>query len=96
MAAITFTFGASTKTYTITAPNAQRLVNWATGAYPTIPNPAYDNAKPVDPVTNPQTIPNPTPVLSAIDGLWAGIRANVISSEKATATGAIVPPAGLT
>jgi hypothetical protein len=93
---ITFTFGPTTKTYTITSPNAQRFVAWATAAYPTVPNPAFDAAKPVDPVTNPQTIPNPTPVLSVIDGLWAGLKANVQSSEKAAAMGTIAPPTDIT
>jgi len=90
---VTFTFGAATKTYTITAANAARFLAWATAAYPTIPNPAYDA------VTNPgvpQTIPNPNPVASAIDGLWAGIRNNVISHEKSLGAAAVAQPVDLT
>jgi len=90
---VTFTVGGSTFSTTITGPNAQRGLAWATAAYPTIPNPSYDPNKPTDPVTNPQTLPNPDPVKSALAAIWQGIIANVQSSEKATAQKAIVEPA---
>lgn len=93
MATITFTFANKTKSFTVTAGNANRFAAWALAAYPTIPNPAYD------PVSNPgvpRTIVNPEPVLSAIDALWAGIKANVISTERQTAHTAVAEPADLT
>lgn len=96
MAVVTFTFGPKSKTYNITAGSLTRLSAWAAAAYPTIPNPAYNPGLPVDPGTNPLTIPNPDPTTSAIDGLWAGIMANIQSSEKATSVAAIVAPAAIT
>lgn len=95
MATVTFTFANKTKSFTVSAASATRFAAWAAAAYPTIPNPAYNPALPVDPVTNPVTIPNPEPVLSAIDGLWAGIKANVMSMEKAAGVAAVATPADL-
>ena len=89
MATITFAFGNKSKTYTITAGNAARLAAWATAAYPTIPNPDKSEGAPA-------TIPNPEPVLSAIDGLWAGIKANVINYEREVGKKAVAEPADLT
>lgn len=96
MANVTFTFGNKTKTFVVTPANAARFAAWAAAAYPTIPNPAYDPAKPIDAVTNPQSIPNSEPVLSAIDGLWAGVKNNVIGWEKEQAKAAVATPADLT
>lgn len=96
MATVTFTFANKTKSFTVSAGSATRFAAWAAAAYPTIPNPAYDPSKSIDAVTNPQTLLNPEPVLSAIDALWAGIKANVMSSEKDVAVKAITPPADLT
>lgn len=93
MATVTFTFATKTKSFTISAGSASRFAAWAAAAYPTIPNPAYD------PVTNPgvsQTIPNPEPVLSAIDGLWEGVKNNVKSYEKELGVKAVTTPADLT
>lgn len=92
-ATVTFTIGNKSKTYTISAANAARANAWAAAAYPTILNPAFDPAKPVDPTTNPQTITNPEPVLSAIDGLWEGIKNNVISWEHEQGKKAVPNPA---
>lgn len=92
-ATVTFTLGAKSKTFTITAANAARIVAWATAAYPTIPNPAYDAACNPNPgPCAPQTIANPEPVLSAIDGLWAGIIANVQSYELEQSKAVVVKP----
>jgi hypothetical protein len=96
MATVTFTAGPKTKSYTITAGSLTRLGAWAAAAYPTIPNPAFNAAIPVDPVTNPRTITNPEPVLSAFDALFAGVKANVRSYEDQAAKTAIVPAADLT
>lgn len=93
MATVTFTFANKTRSFTVSAGSATRFAAWALAAYPTIPNPAYD------PVSNPgvpQTIPNPEPVLSAIDALWAGIRANVRSYEDTIAKAAVTPSGDLT
>lgn len=95
-ATVTFTFANKTKSFTITAPNATRFANWAALAYPTIPNPAFDLAcNPTPGPCAPATIPNPEPVLSAIDGLWAGITANVKNMEKSTSIKAIPEPADI-
>lgn len=90
MATVTFTFATKSKSFTISAPNAARFAAWAAAAYPTIPNPAF--GAPGEPLT----LPNPDPVLSAIDGLWAGIKANVLSYEREIAKMAVVEPADLT
>lgn len=92
-ASVTFTFGPKTKTFTISAGNVARFQAWALAAYPTIPNPAYVTpcGTPL-PDCLPQTIPNPDPVLSAIDGLWAGIKANVLSFERENAKRAVAEP----
>lgn len=94
MATVTFTFAAKTKSFTVSAGSATRFAAWAAAAYPTIPNPAYD---PLLPPTggNTPTIPNPEPVLSAIDALWAGIKANVMSYEKDVGVRAVATPADL-
>lgn len=89
MATITFTFGGKSRTYTITAGNAARLAAWAAAAYPTIPNPDKSEGQPA-------TIANPEPVLSAIDGLWAGIKANVLSHEREKAKKSVAEPGDLT
>lgn len=90
---ITFSFGNKSKTFVITGANAMRIVQWATDAYPTIPNPAYVTpcGSPL-PACLPQTISNPEPVLSAINGLWEGLKANVISNDRAKAHGAVAEP----
>jgi len=91
---VTLTIGASTYSTTITAPNAQRGLAWATAAYPTIPNPAYDpNCDPAKGTCAAATLPNPDPVKSALAAVWQGIIANIQSSEKATSQKAIVDPA---
>ncbi len=90
MADFIFTFGPKTRTFTVTASNSARIQAWCLVAYPTIPNPAYTGRSDT---INPPTLPNPEPVLSAIDGIWAGIKDNVKNSEKVTAVNAI-PPAG--
>lgn len=89
MATVTFTFGAKSRTYTITSGNAARLAAWAAAAYPTIENPDKSEGQPA-------TIPNPEPVLSAIDALWASIKANVISYEREVAKKAVVEPEDIT
>ncbi len=86
----TIAFGPKSRTYTVTAGSLTRLSNWATSAYATIPNPQAGQ------IGQPATIPNPDPVGSAIDAIWAGIMANVKSSEQSTAVAAITPPADLT
>lgn len=92
-ATVTFTIGNKVKTFTITAQNAARIMTWATAAYPTIPNPAFDPAcNPVPGPCAPATIANPEPVLSAIDGLWAGIIANVRSYELEQSKAGVVQP----
>jgi hypothetical protein len=90
MPSVTFTFGNKTKTFDISGPNAARLVAWATAAYPTIPNPQAGEEG------QPTTLPNPEPVLSAIDGLWAGIRANILAHEREVARKAVAEPGDLT
>lgn len=95
MATVTFTFANKSKSYTISAGSAQRFSDWATAAYPTIPNPSYNPALPPTGGNTP-TIANPDPVTSAIDALWAGIKANVMGNEKDVAVKAITPPADLT
>ncbi len=92
MADFTFTFGPKTRTFTTTASNSARIQSWCLFAYPTIPNPAYTG--PGSGVSS--TLPNPEPVLSAIDGLWQGIKDNVKNSEKATAINTIPPPGDIT
>lgn len=90
MATITIAFGPKTRTYTVTAGNLTRLSNWATAAYATIPNPlAGQNGQPA-------TIANPDPVGSAIDAVWAGLQANVKSSEQAASVAAVPLPADIT
>lgn len=89
MANVTFTFGPKTKTFVVSAGSLTRFSNWAAVAYATIPNPDTTPGQPA-------TIPNPDPVGSAIDALWAGIRANVMSVELATGVAAVVKPVDLT
>jgi len=84
---------ASHNPITITPASAARILAWATASYPTIPNPAYDSTKPVDPTTNPQTLPNPDPLGSAFAATFAGITANVRSYEKAKAVVTVPDPA---
>lgn len=74
MATVTFTFGAKSKSFTITAGSATRLTNYATAAYPL----------------------SPDPVISMIDAIWAGVRANVVNSELTTGVQAVAIPADLT
>ncbi len=95
-ASVTFTFATKSKTFTVSAANAARFAAWAAAAYPTIPNPAYVTpcGTPL-PACLPQTIPNPDPVLSAIDGLWAGIKANVLSFEREKAKAQVTEPAAI-
>jgi len=82
MATVTFTFGAKTKSYTVSAANVIRLQNWINPQFPTIPNPGYNPGLPIDPVTNPLTLPNPEPVLTFIDTLWNGIKQDVRQYEQ--------------
>ena len=96
MATVTFTFGNKTRSFTVSAANVARFVAWAAAAYPTVPNPAYPSPDANGKSTVPATLPNPEPVLSAIDGLWAGLRANVINHEKQVAMKAIATPEDLT
>jgi hypothetical protein len=91
MATVTFTFAAKTKTFTVSAGSATRFAAWAAAAYPTIPNPAFPGTPGA-----PATLPNPEPVLSAIDALWAGIVANVKRYEKSLGIAAVATPADLT
>lgn len=92
-AEVTFTFGNKTKSYTISAANAQRLQAWAADAYGAIPNPACNQPSP--PVPCAPTIANPEPLLSMIDGLWAGVRNNVISFELEKARKEVPEPGDL-
>lgn len=89
MPVITFTFGNKSQSYTISAPSSVRLSNWASLAYSTIPNPQAGQ------VGQPLTIPNPEPILSAIDALWTGIKNNIKSSEKSALQAAISDPTDL-
>ena len=91
MATVTFTFGAKTKSFTVSAANVTRFSNWAAAAYPTIPNPAFPGTPGAPP-----TLPNPEPVLSAIDALWQGVKNNVISYEKGLSVAAVPIPGDLT
>jgi len=91
MATVTFTFATKTKTFTVSAASANRFAAWAAAAYPTIPNPAFPGTPGA-----PATLPNPEPVLSAIDALWAGIRANVRNYEKNLGVAAVATPGDLT
>lgn len=93
MATVTITFGPKTKNYTVSGANLIRLQNWAIAAYPTIPNPTFGQ---VGHELEGPTIVNPDPVGSAMDALWSGLRANVISIEKATSVAAVAQPADLT
>lgn len=95
MATVTFTFANKTKSFTVSAGSTARFAAWAASAYPSIPNPAYDPAKLTDPVTNPVTLPNPEPVLSAIDGLWQGIQNNVKSYEFTEGVKVVAKPTDL-
>lgn len=88
MATVTFTFGSKTKSFTISAASASRFAAWATAAYSTIPNPDTSPGQPA-------TIQNPEPVLSAIDALWAGIKANVRNFEREQAKAAVAEPGDL-
>ena len=91
---VTFTIGASTFSTTITGPNAQRGLAWATAAYPTIPNPAYDpNCDPTKGPCAAATLPNPDPVKTALSQMWQGIINNIQSSETATSKAAVAAPA---
>ena len=90
MATITFTFANKSKSFTVTAPNAARFAAWASAAYPTIPNPQAGEKD------QPATLPNPEPVLSVIDGLWAGLKVNVLSFEREKAKKAVAEPTDLT
>jgi len=94
MATVTFTFGPKTKSFTVSPAGVARFMDWAAAAYPTVPNPAY-----VDPETTSTvspTIPNPDPVISVIDGLWAGVRNNVRGYEKQQGVAAVPDPTDVT
>lgn len=90
---ITFTFGNKTKTFVVSAPNAQRIVDFATAAYPTIANPAFNPA--CTSSCPPPTIANPDPVGTMIDALWEGIRASVRNNEKVNALKAVPDPSDI-
>jgi len=96
MATVTFTFGNKTKSYTVSAANVQRLQNWINPQFPTIANPAYNPTLPPDPVTNPPRIPNPDPVTSFIDSLWAKIKQEVREYEQNQAKQVVPLPDDLT
>ena len=81
MATVTFTFGPKTKSFTVSSANVTRLQNWISPQFPVISNPAYNPSLPPDPVTNPVMLPNPEPVLSFIDSLWASIKRQVREYE---------------
>lgn len=90
---VTFTIGAQSFSTTITAQNAARALAWATAAYPTIPNPAYDPA--CTQSCAPATLPNPNPVQSALAAVWQGIKNNVIASEHAASEATLPTPGDL-
>jgi len=96
MPSVTFSFGAKTKTFTVSAGGVARFHAWALATYPTIPNPTFNPALPINQVTNPLTIPNPDPIISAIDGMWEGFRTNVKNWEKSVAVGAVASPPDVT
>ena len=96
MAVVTFTIATKTFSTTITAPNATRFGAWAAAMYPTIPNPAFNPALPEHPTTNPRTIPNPEPAISALAAVFQGLKNNVISWEREQAKKAVAEPGDLT
>ena len=92
---VTITMGpGETFTYTVSTASAARFVTWATGAYPTVPNPAYVTpcGPPLAACLSP-TIPNPDPLKSVADATFAGWSANLQSFEHAAAVAAVAPPA---
>lgn len=95
MATVTFTVATKTYSTTVTGPNATRFGAWAAAAYPTIPNPAYNPELPTN-GSNPVTIPNPEPAISALEAVYRGLRNNVISWEREQAKAAVAEPADLT
>lgn len=88
------TVGGTTYTENITAPNAARLQAWAAANYATLPNPAYVTpcGSPL-PACLPQTIPDPSPAMSAFKAVAQGIKNNVTGWEKSQAHAAIADPA---
>lgn len=96
MATVTISFGPKTRSYTVSPANITRLQNWINPQFPTIPNPAYNHSLPPNPVTNPPRLPNPEPVLSYIDSLWATIKREVREYEQNQVKQAVPTPDDLT
>lgn len=96
MAAVTFTVGTKTFSTTITAGNATRAAAWAAAQYPTIPNPSFNPAIPEHPVSNPRTLPNPEPVISALAAMYQGMKDNVRRWEQDQSKSAVALPGDLT
>jgi len=94
MVAFTITIGTKTRTKNISAASATRAAAWAAAAYAPVPNPAYP--APEGQPAVPATIPNPEPVLSAIDGTMQGVIDNVRNWEREQAKKAVPEPADLT